>query len=76
MVQEGNTMIFNDKDIRQATPTSHRLKELLENEKTEQHTQRMPFRLLKPPDPDQASFCFRISCTWAGLALPLEAFIT
>lgn len=76
MVQEGNTMIFNDKNIRQVVMIAHRLKELLENEKTEQHAQHMPFRLPKLRGLDQASFCFRISCTWAGLALPLEAFIT
>ena len=76
MVQEGNTMIFNDKNIRQLALIAQHLKEMLEKEKTEQHALRMPLRLLKLQDLDQASFCFRISCTWAGLALPLEAFIT
>jgi hypothetical protein len=44
MVQEGNTMIFNDKNIRQIATTASRLKEILENEKTEQHAQHTPFR--------------------------------
>ena len=76
MVQEGNTMIFNDKNIRQRAMIAQHLKEMLEKEKTERHALYMPSRLLKLKGPDQASFCFRISCTWAGLALPLEAFIT